>query len=93
MTRVIQSVPELYTSEVVDLGGGAHEVHFYMRVIFVGEGPAGEWHYYGVTPPPERPEAVQHSATHFPAMLAMGTEGLSLLYDLAIDVERNALVA
>lgn len=93
MARVIQSVPELYTSEVADLGGGAHDVSFYMRVIFQGEDPAGEWHYYGVEPPPERPDAVQHSATHFPAMLAMGTEGLSLLFDLAIDVERNALEA
>ena len=93
MARMIQSVPELYTNEIANLGGGAYEVHFYMRAVFVGEDPAGEWHYYGIEPPPERPDAVRHPATHFPAMLTMGTGGLSLLFDLAIDAERNALEA
>lgn len=87
------AVPELYTDQITDLGGGACEVYFHMRAIFEGGSPDGEWHYYGTTPGPEHPDAVQHSAVHFPAMTTLITdaEGQGLFYDLAIHASRIAL--
>jgi len=90
MARTIQSVPELYTDEIVDLGGGVFEVSFHMRVIFVGEDPIGEWHWYGT---PVMGEGIQHSATHFPFALTQMPDTPTLLYDLAVGAERAALEA
>jgi len=90
MARVIQSVPELYTDEIVDLGGGVFEVSFHMRVIFVDGDPNGEWHYYGTSAPPE---ATQHPASHFPFNITVLEDAPALLYDLAVQSERTALEA
>lgn len=93
MTRQIQAVPELYTDQLLDLGAGAFEVYFHMRVIFVGGDPAGEWHYYGTTPAPEHPDATGHAATRFPFALTQTDQGQNLLYDIAVDAERASLEA
>lgn len=96
MARIIQSVPEMYTDHVVDQGGGAREVYWWIRVIFQGEDPAGEWHFYGTEPDPEKyPNAIRHPPTHFPTMFNLCTEGGTggLFFDLAVDAERNALEA
>ena len=90
MTRQIQSVPELYTDSVVNLGAGAFEVSFHMRVVFIGGDPDGEWHYYGTEAPGE---AIQHAPTRFPFALTQTDAGQNLLYDIAVDAERANLEA
>ena len=92
MPRQIASVPELWTDGIEDLGGGAFAAKFHMRVVFVGEDPAGEWHYYGTVPPPEHVSAVRHDQTHFPFALTQ-TQDRGLLFDLAIAAERTNLEA
>lgn len=87
----IQSVPELYTDEIVDLGSAAREIKFHMRVIEIGGDPAGVWHYYGTEVPQEYPNAVQHPAVHFPLDFFNLPSGAGLLFDLAFDVAINIL--
>ncbi|MGD8499004.1 MAG: hypothetical protein PVJ86_00060 [Phycisphaerales bacterium] len=93
MARIIQSVPELYTDQIIESGGGAYEISFHMRVIFEGGDPDGEWHYFGTIPEPQHPDAIQHAAIHFPAMMTIitGSEGQGLFFDLAIHAGRIAL--
>jgi hypothetical protein len=97
MAAEIQSIPEMYTDKIEDLGAGAREVHWWMRVIFVGGDPAGEWHFYGTDPatvdPVKYADAVRPPATHFPANFENMTDPAGLFYDLARDVESNNLTA
>ncbi len=93
MGRTVQSVPEFYTDSIEDLGA-VREVSWHARFVFEGEDPAGEWHYYGTTPGPEHPSAVQHPVTHFPAAFdLLDAADSHLLYDLALIAEKQALAA
>ena len=91
MARQIQSVPELWTDGIQDLGGGAFAVKFHMRIVFVDGDPAGEWHYYGTVPPVGQ-TAIPHNAARFPFALTQ-TDQRELLYELAITAERANLEA
>ncbi len=93
MGRTVQSIPELYTDGIDDLGV-VREVRWHARFVFEGEDPAGEWHYFGTGAGPEHPNAIEHAATHFPAAFDLLTEAdASLLYDMALMAEQQALEA
>ena len=102
MARTISAIPEMYSGTTTDLGAGAYDVTFCMRVLFDGGDPDGEWHDYGI-PTVDLPkgaldalnaeELVEHGPQRVPFVITQMSTGLDLLQDISIQAARDGLEA